>query len=109
MTIEELCGVAGYDMETVNLVGRYDHQTGESHDGRYVSLQRLQKRSGTLVEVRQFLYDEIGLGRLFTGLGYTVKDNGGERVGWTEYLARNMKLDEIDGLAVVSPDKFVVE
>ena len=28
-------------LEEVNIVGRYDQVTGESHDPRYVSLQRL--------------------------------------------------------------------
>ena len=70
--------------------GTVDHQTGESYDGRYVSLHWLEKRPNTLVEVRQFLYDEIGPGRLFTGLGYTVKWGEGrvDGVSGTEYETR---------------------
>ena len=96
---EDLYDIAGYDMEAVNLVGRYDHKTGESHENRYISLQRLVKREGTLIEVRQFLWDEIGLKRLYTGLGNTVNDNG--EMGPPEYLAQNKKLAEIEGLASI--------
>ena len=72
----ELQAEAGYSMLEVNLVGRYDHATGESRDARYVSLQRLLRREGTLTEVRQFLFDEIGLNGLFSGSGRTVDDAG---------------------------------
>lgn len=99
LKVEDLYDMAGYDMEAVNLVGRYDPETGESHDSRYISLQRLLKREGTLIEVRQFLWDEIGLKRLYTGLGNTVNDDG--EVGPPEYLAQNKKLLEIEGLATV--------
>lgn len=100
MTIEQIYNVVGYDMESVNLAGRYDHQTGKLHDDWYISLQRLIKREGTLMEVRQFLYYEIGIRRLYTGLGYTLNDDG-ER-GSNEYLARYMKLKEIKALASVN-------
>jgi len=96
LSYEEFRAIAGYDLEAVNLVGRYDHKTGESRDDRYVSLQRLKRRNGTLVEVRQFLWDEIGLRQHYTGSGYTKNDNG--QVGVPEYLAQNKKLDDIDGL-----------
>ena len=99
-SIEEMYEVAGYDMEIVNLVGRYDHMTGESHDERYVSLQRLVRREGTVVEVRQFLMDEIGLKRLYTGSGYTLNDDG--ETGPPEYLAQNKILVDIEGLATIS-------
>jgi hypothetical protein len=51
------------------------------------------------VEVRQFLWDEIGLKALFTGSGFTMDDNG--RQGPPEYLAKNTPLDEIAGAVVV--------
>jgi hypothetical protein len=44
----------------VNLAGR-NPATGESKEARYMTLRRLQEREGTLVQVRQFLWDEIGL------------------------------------------------
>ena len=67
-------------MATANLAGR-DPVTGESPSPHYMSLQRLQKRiqSGqavTIVHVRQFLYDEIGIKSLFTGTGYTTDESG---------------------------------
>jgi hypothetical protein len=57
-----------------------------------------ERREGTIVEVRQFLWDEIGLKRLFTGDGLTMDDDG--KPGPPEYLARNLPLDEM-GAAVI--------
>ena len=102
MSVDEIYDIAGYDLEEVNLVGRYDHETGESKDDRYISLQRLIRREGTLVEVRQFLWDEIGLKRLYSGKGYTVNDQG--ETGPPEYLASNKRLDDIEGLASIFVD-----
>ena len=99
MTFEELAKVAGYDMEAVNMVGR-DHATGESADENYISLQRLVRRKGTLVEVRQFLWDELQFSRLYTGTGHTMNEDGG--VGPPEYMVRNMKLLDIKGLVMIS-------
>eukprot|EP00581_Thalassiosira_minuscula_P003013 CAMPEP_0183743194 /NCGR_PEP_ID=MMETSP0737-20130205/65092_1 /TAXON_ID=385413 /ORGANISM="Thalassiosira miniscula, Strain CCMP1093" /LENGTH=256 /DNA_ID=CAMNT_0025978803 /DNA_START=791 /DNA_END=1561 /DNA_ORIENTATION=+ len=97
---EDIEKMAGYKMLTVNLVGRYDHDTGESNDERYISLQRLLKREGTMVEVRQFLWDEIGLKGNYTGTGFTKDDNGNS--GPPEYLARNMPLKDIVGIAIAN-------
>ena len=83
----------------MNLVGRYDHATGESKDDRYVSLQRLLRREGTMPEVRQFLWDEIGLRNLFLGTGRTMNDEG--VLGPPEYLCRNLPLAEMQGAVVV--------
>ena len=83
----------------VNLVGRYDHATGESRDDRYVSLQRLLRREGTMPEIRQFLWDEIGLNGQFSGTGRTVDDEG--VLGPPEYLCRNLPLAEMHGAVVV--------
>ena len=44
----------------MNLAGR-DPATGESEEPRYMTLRRLQEREGSIVQVRQFLFDEIGL------------------------------------------------
>ena len=64
MSISEIEAKAGYNMSQANLVGRrggaFDTE-GESDDPNYMSLQRLKQREGTLVEVRQFLWDEIGI------------------------------------------------
>ena len=54
------------------------------------------------MEVRQFLWDEIGLNKLFTGKGYTEDEQG--NVGPKEYLAMNKRFDEIKGLCVVDVD-----
>ena len=86
-------------MLTVNLVGRYNPDTGESHDARYVSLQRLLRRDGTCTEVRQFLWDEIGLKGLFRGDGRTMDDHG--NLGPPEYLCRNVPLADMAGGVVV--------
>lgn len=95
----ELEAEAGYKMLTVNLVGRYNPETGESHDARYMSLQRLLRRGGTCTEVRQFLWDEIGLKGLFRGDGHTMDDHG--HLGPLEYLCRNMPLADMVGGVVV--------
>ena len=49
-----------YAAYQVNLAGR-DPATGESEDPRYMTLRRLQEWEGNIVQVRQFLWDEIGL------------------------------------------------
>ena len=55
---------AGYNMWEANKAGRRQgaiDTEGESDDPNYISMQRLLVRKGTCVEVRQFLWDEIGL------------------------------------------------
>ena len=90
---------AGYDMGKVNLAGR-DAVTGQSPDAHYVSLRTLMEPGrGSLIDVRQFLWDEIGLARLYAGNGRTVREDGVE--GPMEYLARNAALGAIDGCVVV--------
>lgn len=101
----EMCKRGNYDMDAVNMIGRYDAVTGESHDSRYMSLQRLErldaedKHAVTPVKVRQFLYDELGFKKLFQGTGYTVNDEGD--IGYPEYLAQNRSLDDIEGIATL--------
>lgn len=94
--------LADYDMLQANLAER-DHATGESSNPNYMSLQRLLKRIQTcdpsIVEVRQWLWDEIGLKSLYKGDGY-VYDDGGNR-GPSEYLACNMPLANIIGIEVL--------
>ena len=55
-----------------------------------------------MVQVRQFLWDEVGIKGLFTGDGRTMNDQG--HVGPQEYLAKNMRLDAIPGCAVLDVD-----
>ena len=93
---------AGYDMGKVNLAGR-DAMTGQSPDARYVSLRKLMEPGrGSLIDVRQFLWDEIGLSRLYSGSGRTANEGGVE--GPMEYIACNAALDAIDGSVVVPID-----
>jgi hypothetical protein len=56
-------------------------------DSRYMSFERLKNCSGTLVEVRAFLYHTLHLGELFSGDGYTYTKDG--RRGLMEYLVPN--------------------
>ena len=83
-----------------NLAGR-DPVTGESPSEHYMSLQRFLRLgpSPSLVQVRQFLWDELGLKGLFSGDGFTYDDHG-ER-GSEEFLACNKRLREIQGASVV--------
>ena len=53
----------------------------------------------SLIHVRQLLYDELGLRNLFRGDGFTYDDDG--KRGPPEYLARNVPLGEIEGVAVM--------
>uniref|UniRef100_A0A7S2UYZ7 Uncharacterized protein n=1 Tax=Fibrocapsa japonica TaxID=94617 RepID=A0A7S2UYZ7_9STRA len=107
----EIQRLAGYDMQAVNLVGRrgraYDVD-GESDSEHYISLQRLQRREGTLVQVRQFLWDEIGIKGLFVGDGRTQNDAGEQ--GPREFLARNLPINDIEGHIVieVNPSRCLV-
>ena len=55
------------------------------------------------MEVRQFLWDEIGLNKLFTGKGYTEDEQG--NVGPKEYLAMNKRFVDIKGLCIVDVDQ----
>ena len=68
-------------MSDVNLTGR-NRITGLPNDERYITLDALKKHheEGTLsiVQVRQFLYDEIGAKELFAGTGETRPNDGGE-------------------------------
>ena len=94
--------LAEYDMLQANLAGR-DHATGESSHPDYMSLQRLVRRieegAPTVVQVRQWLWDEIGLKSLYRGDGYAYDDSGIR--GPCEFLARNAPLADIQGIAVL--------
>lgn len=93
---------AGYSFLEVNLAGR-DHISGNSRDERYMSLKRIEEiESPSCVQVRQFLWDELGLKPLFRGDGQTEDDNN--VLGSKEYLAKNCLLKDIVGAAVVTID-----
>jgi len=100
MPFADIQAQAGYDMLGANLAGR-DPSTGESPSEHYMSLQRFLRLgpSPSLVQVRQFLWDELGLKGLFRGDGFTYDDHG-ER-GYEEFLACNLRLREIQGAAVM--------
>lgn len=109
MRIEEIEAQANYkdglDMLQTNLVARHGgalDTEGESDSENYISLQRLLKREGTLVEVRQFLWDEVGVKGLYSGDGYTLSEDG--KKGVREYLARNRRLEDIEGCVLFDVD-----
>jgi len=71
-----------------------------------MSLQRFVKRidegsapGPSMVEVRQWLWDEIGLKGLYRGDGHTYDDMGAR--GPMEFLARNAPLADIEGIVVL--------
>ena len=65
-----------------------------------MSLQRLSRiEEPSAVQIRQFLWDEIGLKDLYRGDGFTYDDGG--RRGNREFLARQMRISEIEGVVVV--------
>lgn len=98
-SIEEIQGQASYDMEKANFTGR-DPATGESKSEYYMSLERLKCiNSPSLVQARQFLWDELGFKKLFCGDGFTYDDNGCQ--GKQEYLARQMLLKDIEGASII--------
>jgi len=90
---------AGYNMREANVAGR-DPATGESTHKHYMSLQRLLRLPmPSVVQARQFLYDELGARWLFKGDGLTYDESG--EPGCEEFLARNMELGDIVGAVVV--------
>ena len=74
-----------------NFAGR-DHATGA-----HVAPEAGAHRGAC--QVRQFLWDEIGLKGLYRGDGLTYDDDG--RPGNREFLARQMPLSAIEGAVVV--------
>lgn len=81
-----------YDFSQINWAGR-------EVDPRYMSLARLAEAEGTLVQVRQFLYDELGLANLFKGDGFGYSDSGERQA--PEFLAENRRLEDIPGCVIV--------
>ena len=67
--------------------------------GRTPRHQRIAAPSDGALQVRQFLWDEIGLKGLYRGDGLTYDDDG--QPGNREFLARQMPLSAIEGAVVV--------
>jgi hypothetical protein len=68
---------------------------GASADPRFMSEERIAASSGSLPQVRGFLYNCLGLSLLFNGDGWT-KTGDGQR-GVKEYLVKNVPVGNIPG------------
>ena len=70
---------------------------GWSEDARYIDDVRLAapKCSGTIAEVRAWLYNRLCLSELYDGSGWTKDEHTGELVV-REYLVRNRLLEEFE-------------
>lgn len=68
---------------------------GYSTDPRFMSEERFSECEGTLEESRGFLYNRLGLSRLFDGSGFTKDAN--ERLLVREYLQPNVPVSDIPG------------
>lgn len=68
---------------------------GYSNDSRFMSDERFTECEGTLEEVRGFLYNRLGLSRLYDGNGFTKDENG--RLNVREYLQLNIPVRDIPG------------
>lgn len=82
---------AGYSFKDIDTAGE--------KDPRFMTYERLQRASGSLIEVRAFLYHAVHLRELFKGDGYTY-DAANVR-GVAEYLVPNMRLDALQGLTLL--------
>lgn len=69
-----------------------DKTKKKQDDPRFMTYERLQQSSGTLADVRAFLYFSVHIRELYRGDGYT--DVSGSR-GMREYLARNVRLVDL--------------
>jgi len=63
-------------------------------DPYHITYQKLINASGTLLEVRSFLYYEIGMKELYRGDGFTYTLNGSK--GYPEYFAVNQKVSDFN-------------
>jgi hypothetical protein len=86
LTIHEIQEMADYDMR-------------RAAGDRIFWGRDLQTFDSTVVGVRQWLWDHVGLGRDYTGSGYTL----GSR-GTPEYFAENRPLHELPGYALIDLD-----
>ncbi len=83
-----LAGASYFDVDEVAV-------NGYSTDPRFMSEERFSECEGTLEESRGFLYDRLGLSRLFDGSGFT-KDMHGQ-LFVREYLQPNVPVRDIPG------------
>jgi hypothetical protein len=91
LSFDEIHAMAEFDFEEVKRFGRTHPQ--------YFSAEILSASAATVMEVRAFLYHEIGCSRLFTGNGRGKHPAGHETS--TEYLAKNRMFKEIDAVQFV--------
>ncbi|CAF3800376.1 unnamed protein product [Rotaria sp. Silwood1] len=68
---------------------------GNSADPRFMSEERFLECEGTLEESRGFLYNRLGLAKLFDGSGFTKNSSG--QLGVREYLQPNIPVRDIPG------------
>jgi len=99
---EDLMSTSFEDIESKSDFEFIDVEERGMSDDRYLSKERflqIDDEALTLVDCRFFLYCFVGLSRYYNGDGYTMEPDG--KRGVKEYLIRNMKLDEMDGMKVV--------
>eukprot|EP01124_Arcella_intermedia_P009520 TRINITY_DN1620_c0_g1_i3.p1 TRINITY_DN1620_c0_g1~~TRINITY_DN1620_c0_g1_i3.p1 ORF type:complete len:354 (+),score=111.15 TRINITY_DN1620_c0_g1_i3:34-1062(+) len=84
---EKVKALAGFDHLAVSMKGR-------EVDDHYISYQRLKEREGTFIEVRSFIYFEIGAKELFRGDGYAYSEAGQQ--GAKEYLTPNVPVQNME-------------
>jgi len=84
MTFEEIQAVADYDMR-------------EAHETRKLWGRSAEQFDGSVVGVRQWLWDQLGLNDDYTGTGYTKGYNGTR-----EYFAVNSQICDLPGCVVIN-------
>lgn len=84
-SFERLQELAGFSFAGI-------HKTGVS-DPRFMTAERLLESDGGVVAVRRFLYHTVRLTELYSGDGFTKTSNG--QRGVREYIARNVRIDEL--------------
>ena len=82
----EIQQLAGFDFTQV--------KDNRDSDDRYIDLTRLEAKSGTLVEVRAFLWNEFNITEFFSGDGFSRTPSG--ECGVPEFIAPNVDVDSID-------------
>lgn len=86
--------MAGFDFDEIDKKGK--------SDSRFMTYERFQKCTGTLVEARAFLYFTIHLRELFSGDGYTYTYDG--RRGLKEYIVANKPIADLGENEVIDID-----
>jgi Dual specificity phosphatase, catalytic domain len=96
-SFEDFQAAAGFEFLPV-------HIAGEENDARYLTYARACStidKTGqlTMLEVRRFLFHEMGLRGLFRGDGHTYTEDG--QRGVREYFVPNVRRERVPGLQVV--------